>query len=230
MAKTLRVHHLAKELGVASKEIVAKCNAEGVQPQLKNHMAAVSLGLAESIREWFSTGADVTTIEVATPVNLKKVKKPRAHKSSQLEGETVATDEESQVADATEVSVAVSSEPATGELAQEPGITPAAAAGIEEPPTEKTVEELPPALTEEVAELSQGEIAATEAASQEATEVDVTVEGATDTAVLTPPAEAMEEPEEEERQLPPPSPPGTDQTSRTANRTQGSGSERSARH
>jgi translation initiation factor IF-2 len=77
VAKTLRVHHLAKELGVASKDIIAKCNAEGVEPQMKNHMAAVSIGLAESIREWFSAGADVTTIEVATPVDLAKVKKPR---------------------------------------------------------------------------------------------------------------------------------------------------------
>ena len=81
MAKTLRVHHLAKEVGVASKEIVAKCNAEGVEPPLKNHMAAVSVGLAESIREWFSAGVDVTPIEVAQRGDLEKVKKPRKRKT-----------------------------------------------------------------------------------------------------------------------------------------------------
>jgi translation initiation factor IF-2 len=42
---TLRVHNLAKELGVESKAIIDKCRAEGVE--LKNHMATVSVGLAE---------------------------------------------------------------------------------------------------------------------------------------------------------------------------------------
>ena len=48
-AKTLRVHSLAKELGVTSKQVIEKCRAEGIE--LKNHMAAISFGLAESIRE-----------------------------------------------------------------------------------------------------------------------------------------------------------------------------------
>ena len=73
--KTLRVHTLAKELGVPSKEIIAKCKAEGIE--LKNHMAAITIGLAESVREWFSTGDDVTTIEVAQKVDLEKVRKRR---------------------------------------------------------------------------------------------------------------------------------------------------------
>ncbi|RMF77414.1 MAG: hypothetical protein D6744_11370, partial [Planctomycetota bacterium] len=71
--KTLRVHMLAKELGVASKEIIAKCKAEGIE--LKNHMAAITIGLAESIREWFSAGDDVTTVEFAQKVDLEKVRK-----------------------------------------------------------------------------------------------------------------------------------------------------------
>jgi translation initiation factor IF-2 len=85
---------LAKELGVASKEIIAKCNAEGVEPQLKNHMAAVSIGLAESIREWFSAGADVTTIEVAKPVDLEKVKKPRRRKAASVATEAPPAEEQ----------------------------------------------------------------------------------------------------------------------------------------
>ena len=88
MAKTLRVHHLAKELGVPSKVIIAKCNAEGVEPPLKNHMAAVSIGLAESIREWFSAGADVTTIEVASPVDLDRVKTKQAEAEAASDSST----------------------------------------------------------------------------------------------------------------------------------------------
>lgn len=80
MSKTLRVHNLAKELGIDSKEIVAKCQAEGID-FVKNHMAVISLGLAESIREWFSVGADVTSVESSAPVDLGKVKKHRNRKT-----------------------------------------------------------------------------------------------------------------------------------------------------
>ena len=110
VAKTLRVHHLAKELGVASKEIIAKCNAEGIDPPMKNHMAAVSIGLAESIREWFSVGADVTTIEVATRVDLAKVKKPRRRTTGIAEAE-VARLEADGVAATETVSTAVAAPP-----------------------------------------------------------------------------------------------------------------------
>ncbi len=110
VAKTLRVHHLAKELGVASKDILAKCRAEGVE--LKNHMAAVSAGLAESIREWFSAGEDVTTVEVASPVDLTKVrKKPKAAKARQA----TESGEEGGVAIATEGEQATEQVAATAE-------------------------------------------------------------------------------------------------------------------
>jgi translation initiation factor IF-2 len=75
VAKTLRVHTLAKELGVTSKEVIEKCRAEGVE--LKNHMAAISAGLAESIREWFSAGQDVTSIEVGDRIDVSKVRRSR---------------------------------------------------------------------------------------------------------------------------------------------------------
>ncbi|MBN2447608.1 MAG: translation initiation factor IF-2 [Phycisphaerae bacterium] len=86
MAKTLRVHTLAKELGVASKEIIGKCEAEGIE--LKNHMAAVSIGLAESIREWFSLEADVTSVEIAPSVDLDKVARPRRRTSDAEEADS----------------------------------------------------------------------------------------------------------------------------------------------
>ncbi len=84
---TTRVHLLAKELGVNSKAIIEKCQAEGLD--VKNHMSTISAGLAATIREWFSEGAHNTTIETAAPVDLKKVrvkkkkteKKPKAKKA-----------------------------------------------------------------------------------------------------------------------------------------------------
>ena len=71
MAAT-RVYILAKELGVKSTAIVKKCQAEGLD--IKNHMAAISAGLAATIREWFSEGEHTTTEEVAQKVDLKKVR------------------------------------------------------------------------------------------------------------------------------------------------------------
>ncbi|MHC5163995.1 MAG: translation initiation factor IF-2 N-terminal domain-containing protein, partial [Planctomycetota bacterium] len=79
MAKTTRVHLLAKELNVKSKAIVEKCQAEGLD-QIKNHMSTISVGLAATIREWFSEGAHSTTVEVSGRVDLKKVRIKRKKK------------------------------------------------------------------------------------------------------------------------------------------------------
>ncbi|MCC6679409.1 MAG: translation initiation factor IF-2 [Phycisphaeraceae bacterium] len=86
MAKTLRVHDLAKELGVSSKVIVAKCEAEDV-PGITNHMSTVKLGLAETIRQWFTEGETEdtggTAVETAQKVDLKTVRKARPrHKAA----------------------------------------------------------------------------------------------------------------------------------------------------
>jgi translation initiation factor IF-2 len=67
------VHLLANELNVKSKAIVEKCQAEGLD-QITNHMSTISVGLAATIREWFSEGEHSTTVEVAKPVDLKKVR------------------------------------------------------------------------------------------------------------------------------------------------------------
>jgi translation initiation factor IF-2 len=63
---------LAKELGVKSPAIVQKCHDEGLD--VKNHMSTISAGLAATIREWFSEGDNVTTVETTEKVNLKKVR------------------------------------------------------------------------------------------------------------------------------------------------------------
>lgn len=82
-----RVFQVAKTLGVSSKDVIAKCEAEGI-PGITNHMSAVSLGLQATIREWFSGDAGGTTsVQTAAPVDVtkarakakkKKVEKPAA--------------------------------------------------------------------------------------------------------------------------------------------------------
>jgi len=52
----LKVHQLAKELGVSSKDIVARCQAEEI-PDIVNHLSPVSVGLAMTVREWFAGAA-----------------------------------------------------------------------------------------------------------------------------------------------------------------------------
>ncbi|QDU32936.1 Translation initiation factor IF-2 [Poriferisphaera corsica] len=86
MAKAKRVFELAKELGVKSKAIVDKCQAEGV-PGITNHMSTVKLGLAETVRQWFSGAAaatDRTAVETAEKVDLEKVKAPARKKAKPL--------------------------------------------------------------------------------------------------------------------------------------------------
>ncbi len=71
---TTRVHQLAKKLGVGSKDIVAKCQSEGI-PDITNHMSAVSAGLAATISEWFSESTGQSSaIETAEKVNIAAVK------------------------------------------------------------------------------------------------------------------------------------------------------------
>jgi len=85
---TTRVYILARELGVKSSAIVKKCQDEGLD--VKNHMTAISAGLAATIREWFSEGENVTTVETAEKVDLSevRVKKPQRTKVMQASPST----------------------------------------------------------------------------------------------------------------------------------------------
>src|SRR3954454_2975429 len=76
--KGIRVNALAKELGVESKAILAKLRDEGLGDAAPNHMSVIQLGLAESIREWFSDGGGggvATAVETAAPVKTTTKKK-----------------------------------------------------------------------------------------------------------------------------------------------------------
>ena len=69
-----RVFEIARELGVTSKVVLAKCRAEGLE--IKNHMSTVSAGLEATIREWFSEGvASHTAVETSTHVDLDTARK-----------------------------------------------------------------------------------------------------------------------------------------------------------
>lgn len=71
---TTRVHQIAKELGVTSKDVVAKCSSEGIS-QVTNHMSTLSAGLAATIREWFSVKADGgSAVQTAAPVDIDKAR------------------------------------------------------------------------------------------------------------------------------------------------------------
>jgi translation initiation factor IF-2 len=75
---TTRVYILSKELGVKSAAIVKKCQDENLD--VKNHMSTISAGLAATIREWFSEGQNITTVETAEKVDLKKVRAKKKKK------------------------------------------------------------------------------------------------------------------------------------------------------
>ena len=124
MAK--RIYTLAKELGVDSKTIVAKCQAEGLGNTVKNHMSTLSAGLEATIREWFSE-AEVahTAVEQAQKVDVaaakrkaskkRKKRKPatKKPKEEEVRVEVVAEAPEAQAAPVeTQVQVAEAAPPA----------------------------------------------------------------------------------------------------------------------
>jgi len=55
--KGIRVNELAKELGVESKAILTKLRDEGLGDAAPNHQSSIALGLAETVREWYASGA-----------------------------------------------------------------------------------------------------------------------------------------------------------------------------
>jgi len=150
-----KVYLLAKELGVKSQAIVAKCQAEGLD--IKTHMSPLTAGQVATIREWFSEGEHTTSVETAERVDLEKVRVPRRKKGTASTEETAAapaapaeTSESVQVAEAPaetkempETETVPVSE--TGVSEQAAPVVPAAAASAEptimaEPPAPQVQE------------------------------------------------------------------------------------------
>ncbi len=164
-----RVFQLAKELGVASKDIVAKCQAEEI-PGITNHMSTVSIGLGATIREWFSeheSGSVTTAVETAAKVDLptaraKAKKKATRKKSAKKTATKPATEEKKKPADP------VVEEVTTPPVKETPAEAPAVVPVIEEeappaPPTttipEPTEEPAVAASAPEETETKQDEAA-----------------------------------------------------------------------
>ena len=110
MANT-RIFELAKELGIKSKVIVEKCHAEGIPKDvIKNHMSTMSLGLEQTVREWFS-GEDSedsphNAVEQTEKVDLEKARSKKKAKKATKKAAKQSDDE-----DAGESAVAVISAP-----------------------------------------------------------------------------------------------------------------------
>ena len=134
MAK--RVYTLAKEIGVNSKAIVAKCQDEGLADTVKNHMSTLSAGLEATIREWFSEAHEAgTAVELAEKVDVaaakRRAQKKRKKRKSKEEPSPPAEDQTTAVLEtpvdqaqpqqsAEQPVVAAEQEPDTAEEAAEP--------------------------------------------------------------------------------------------------------------
>ncbi|MHC4306235.1 MAG: translation initiation factor IF-2 [Planctomycetota bacterium] len=139
---TIRVFELARELGVTSKDLIAKCEAEGI-PKITNHMSTMSLGLAATVREWFGEGQSTvsTAVELAPKVDVvrarakakKKVAKKKVADEVAPEAPAQPPAEAPPVPEV-EVPVApVPPAPVEAPPAAPPAVTPPAEAPVAEP-------------------------------------------------------------------------------------------------
>ncbi len=123
-----RIFEIAKELGIKSKAIVEKCHAEGIPKDvIKNHMSSVSIGLEQTIREWFANETEGeenphTAVEQAEKVDMDKVRAKKASKKAAESGsDDSAKDEDSSATTAVaEPPKATKAKPAAAAPAPEP--------------------------------------------------------------------------------------------------------------
>lgn len=140
-----RIFEIAKELGIKSKAIVDKCHAEGIPSDvIKNHMSSVSIGLEQTILEWFANESEGeenphTAVEQAEKVDIDKVRAKKAtKKATKAESDSDDSDDDSTTTTAVaEPPKAVKAKPAA----------PAPAAPAPEPEPEITPETKPAAPT-----------------------------------------------------------------------------------
>ncbi|MCC6422186.1 MAG: translation initiation factor IF-2 [Phycisphaerales bacterium] len=136
MAKGIRVNQLAKELGVESKLILAKCRDEGLGDKVPNHMSTLAIGLAETVREWFSSGGGVgTAVETAAPVEVAAPKVKTARKTKKKVEEPAESTETTETVEKAEKAEPVVAKKRTTRKAKapvEPAVEPEAQAEVAE--------------------------------------------------------------------------------------------------
>ncbi|MFW6061296.1 MAG: translation initiation factor IF-2 [Planctomycetota bacterium] len=115
-----RVFELARELGVTSKAVLQKCQAEGLA--IKNHMSSLTLGQEATVREWFAAEAEAsgTALETTEHINLEQAraeaeKKRRSRKKAEAEAAAEQPPAEDEVA----VAETPTEEPEAGQAAEQ---------------------------------------------------------------------------------------------------------------
>lgn len=85
--KGIRVNALAKELAIESKIILHRLKEEGLGDAAPNHMSVISLGLAETVREWFNTPESraAAAVEGATAVAVAEKPKTAARRKKKAD-------------------------------------------------------------------------------------------------------------------------------------------------
>jgi translation initiation factor IF-2 len=159
LAKGIRVNQLAKELGIESKVILARLKSEGLGEVAPNHMSVMSMGLTESVREWFAgQGGVATAVEAPEDDASARSEKPRpsrSHKKKEkpAEGDAGSGHEERREAETTaETSHApVEPAPAVAEKPHDAGHAAPPEAKAAEPVTETKETHAPPQQAEEAA-------------------------------------------------------------------------------
>ena len=123
-----RIFEIAKELDIKSKAIVEKCHAEGIPTDvIKNHMSSVSIGLEQTIREWFASESEGeenphTAVEQAEKVDIDRVRTKKAAKKSSTpdDGDDDSGDEPGTTTAVAEPPKATRAKPAAAAPAPEP--------------------------------------------------------------------------------------------------------------
>ncbi|MFK7760480.1 MAG: translation initiation factor IF-2 [Phycisphaerales bacterium] len=121
MANT-RIFELAKELGIKSKAIVEKCHAEGIPKDvIKNHMSTISIGLEQTVREWFSSEnteeSPHTAVEKTEKVDLDKARSPKKATKAKKKSESDDDAEGGGVATATAAAPTAPTAPEASKIA-----------------------------------------------------------------------------------------------------------------
>ena len=93
-ATKVKIHQISKELNIDSKVIIAKLRAEEIPgADTMTSISSIPLGLAVTIKEWFSdpTQNHATAVENAAPVDKEKIK-PAKKATAKKKGDTEGTD------------------------------------------------------------------------------------------------------------------------------------------
>ncbi|MDE0958631.1 MAG: translation initiation factor IF-2 [Planctomycetota bacterium] len=150
----MRIHTLAKELGLQSKDLMEMLAARGIQ--VKNHMSSVDDGMAAHLR--------IIAVPDADPEEPEEVSEPEAAHQSDTAGEVVKTPVEEAVVEPAVDSPSDPVEAAVPEVVETPVVeTPVVETPVVEiPVVEVPVVEIPvvDAPDEEAASASETEVAA----------------------------------------------------------------------